>query len=60
MIDYILLASLWLLILSQFYRVIQFRLYIEKNKILIAEMKAKNKELKEIEIRLQRLEEVSE
>jgi len=60
MIDYILLASVWVLIISQFYRVNQFRHYIEQNKILIAEMRAKNKELKEIEIRLQRLEEVSE
>lgn len=60
MIDYILLASLWILILSQFYRVNQFILHIEQNKILIAEMRAKNKELKEIAIRLQRLEEVSE
>jgi len=60
MIDYILLASVWVLIISQFYRVNQFRHHIEQNKILIAEMRAKNKELKEIAIRLQRLEEVSE
>lgn len=60
MIEYLLLASFWVLILSQFYRVYQFRIYIEQNKVLLAEMSAKNKQLLEIVYLLNKLEEITE
>jgi hypothetical protein len=60
MIEYLILASFWVLILSQFYRVYQFRIYIEQNKVLLAEMSAKNKQLLEIVYLLNKLEEITE
>lgn len=60
MIDYLLLASVWILILSQFYRVYQYQISIEQNKTLVSEMTTKNKQLLEIAVQLQRLEEMTE
>lgn len=48
MIEYLILASVWILILAQYYRVHQFRIYVEQNKVFVAEMSAKNKQLEEI------------
>lgn len=60
MIEYLILASVWILILAQYYRVHQFRIYVEQNKALVAEMSTKNKQLLEIAIQLKRLEEITE
>jgi hypothetical protein len=60
MIEYLILASIWILILAQYYRVHQFRIYVEQNKILVTEMSTKNKQLLQIVSLLKQLEEITE
>lgn len=60
MIEYLILASIWVLIIAQFYRVNQFRHYVEINKVLVTEMSTKNKQLLQIVSLLKQLEEISE
>ncbi len=46
-------------ILSDSYRIYQFKKYIQTQKEILFEMENKNKELKEIGIRLQMLQEIT-
>ena len=62
MSDIFLLVVLGVMILSiasDAFRIYQFKKYIEIQKQLLIEMENKNKELKEIGIRLQKLQEIT-
>ncbi len=63
MSDIILRSVFGILILSVFsdyYRIYQFKKYIDIQKVILSEMEIKNKELKEIGIRLQMLSDITE
>lgn len=63
MSDIFLLVVLGVMILSiasDAFRVYQFKKYIDIQKVILAEMGIKNKELKEIGIRLQMLSDITE
>lgn len=63
MSEYLLLTTLFVMVIAicvDFYRVFQFKNYIEQNKIILQQMTLKIKQLRDVSIKLEHIQEMQE